>query len=102
VADDEGDLLLVAQVGEPVAGEQAFDADDDVWAEGGDGSEESVGMAREVAIEDDGALGVEDTQVHGPGVQVDAGVESVLSVVEAHGSWSPWVGWGLSPHRDGT
>src|SRR6266545_3524565 len=97
VADEEGELFLGAEVGEPVPGEHAFDADDEVLAEGSDGSEESVRAAGEVDIGDDSAGGVEDAEVHGPGVQVDASVEAVLAVVETHGSWSPWVGWGLSP-----
>ena len=38
----------------------------------------------EVAVEEDVAGVVEDADVQGPGVQVDAGVESVLLGVEAH------------------
>jgi hypothetical protein len=37
-----------------------------------------------MAVEDDMALVVEDADVHAPGVQVDAAVESVASVVKAH------------------
>jgi hypothetical protein len=52
--------------------------------------------------DEDPEVAFEDAQVHGPWVQVDPGVESVLSVVEAHRSWSPWVEWGPSRHRLGT
>jgi hypothetical protein len=38
-----------------------------------------------VVVEDDVAIVRQDADVHGPGVQVDAAVESVLAVVEAHG-----------------
>ena len=47
---------------------------------------------------DDLPLGVEDVQVPLPCMQVDAGVESVLAVVEAHlGHGLAEVGGGLSP-----
>jgi hypothetical protein len=36
---------------------------------------------------------IDDAQVHGPGVQIDAAVESVLSLVETHRSL-PWDGTG--------
>jgi hypothetical protein len=35
-------------------------------------------------VQDDGASLVEDAQVHRPGVQIDAAVESLRLVVEAH------------------
>jgi hypothetical protein len=38
----------------------------------------------QVDVADDGAGGIEDAEVHGPCVQVNPGVESVLLVVEAH------------------
>jgi hypothetical protein len=41
-------------------------------------------MTRQVVVADDGAGVVEDADVHGPGVQVDAAVESVLGGVETH------------------
>src|SRR5262249_3420329 len=84
VAEGEGDGFLLAEVGQPVPGEHALDADHEAVAEGGDGAEEGVGPGRQVAVEDDGAVVVEDADVHGPRVQVDAGVESVLLRVESH------------------
>src|SRR5262249_26369174 len=80
-----GELLLGAEVGEPVPGVHALDADHDVGPEGGDGFEESLGPSGDVLVQDDGAGRVEDAQVHGPGVQVDAAVESVLVGVDADG-----------------
>jgi hypothetical protein len=44
---------------------------------------------------DDLAVVVEDADVHGPGVQVHAAVESMLTGVEAHGNLR--VGWGPEP-----
>jgi hypothetical protein len=37
VSENESDLLVVAEVGQPVPGEQALDGDDEIVAEGGDG-----------------------------------------------------------------
>ena len=45
------------------------------------GVEEGVGLGRQVLLEDGLALVVEDVDEHGPGVQIDAAVESVLAVV---------------------
>ena len=41
---------------------------------------------------------VEDTDGEESGMEVDAAVELVLTVVEAHGAYSRWTGGGLSPH----
>ena len=84
VAQDEGDVLGDAQVGEPVPGVGALGANHQAVAEGGDGAAEGVGVAGQVLVLDDGAGLVEDAQVHGPGVQIDAAVESVLRGVEPH------------------
>ena len=48
-------------------------------------------MAGQVAVVDNLALVGEDVDVHGPGVQVGAAVESVSSGVEAHQSLPGWV-----------
>src|SRR5262249_57214678 len=45
-------------------------------AEGRDGAQEGLGLGGEVAGEDDSAGAVEDDEEEGPGVQIDAGVES--------------------------
>jgi len=84
VAEDEGDLFLLAEVGEPVPGEQARAGDGHVLAEGGEGVADGLGGGSDVAAEGDGAGGVEDADGQGPGVQVDATIESVLLIVESH------------------
>ena len=101
MAEHKEDVLILAQVGEPVPGEHALAADDQAVAPGGDGVEEGVGAGGQVLLEASLALGVQDVQVHGPCVQIDAAVGCVGLVVKAHGSWSPG-GWAaLSPHRGG-
>ena len=84
MAEDEGDGLAGAQVGQPVPGEQALAADDEAVAEGGQRRQQLVGLRRHRPLADDGAAAVEDAQRQGSGVQVDAAVESVRVGVEAH------------------
>lgn len=96
VAEDEGDLLPVAEIGEPVPTKQALDGDDESVAEGGDGFEEGVGVGGEVFVVDDLAVAVDDAQIHGPGVQIDAAVELMRLGVETHGIL-PRSRWGPEP-----
>jgi hypothetical protein len=86
-AENEGNVLLGAEVGEPVPAEDALDADDEVIAIGRDGPEEALGLRAQVAVHEHLAgLVVEDAQVHGASVKVDPAVVSMLASIEAHGS----------------
>ena len=84
MAQDEGDGLVLAQVGEPVPGEHALAADDQAVAEGRDGVEKGLGLGGKIRLEDGLAGVVENVDVHASGVQIDAGVKSVLTGVAAH------------------
>ena len=96
VAEDEGDLLLVAQVGEPVPGEHALAGDDDVGAEGRQHVEQQLLLGGHLLLQDDVAGLVEDADGQQPCVQIDAAVELVWLVVEAQFMVS--LGWaGLEP-----
>ena len=55
-----------------------------------------VGVGDKVFVEDDLAAVIEDAEVPGPGMQIDAAVESVLLVVEAQGVLRR-SGWGPEP-----
>src|SRR5262249_57799791 len=101
MAQDKRDRLLGAEVGEPVPAEQALDGDDQPLAEGFDGGQEGIGPRRQVLVVDHLAVRIEDAQVHGPGMQIDAAVKSVRLRVETH-TWSSWA-WvrRLSPHSTG-
>ena len=70
-------------------------ADDEVLPEGSEGLQQALEVAGELLVGDNGASVIEDAQVQSPGVQVDAGVESVLLAVEAHRGLR--VGWGPDP-----
>src|SRR5262245_41474896 len=76
MAQDEGDVFLTTGIGEPVPAVHALAGDEQSVAEGSDGAEESVGIGEEVFGEDDLAVLVKDHDEEGPGVQIDAGVES--------------------------
>jgi len=67
-----------------VVGEHALATDNQAVAEGLHGVEEGAGLGREVTLEDRLALVVKDVGEQASGVQIDAGVESVLSSVAAH------------------
>jgi hypothetical protein len=54
----------------------ALAGDEQAVAEGLDGAKERLGPGGEVAGEEGVAVAVEDDEVQGPGVQVDAGVKS--------------------------
>ena len=84
VSQDEGDVVLLAEVGEPVPGEHALAGDGETVAAGSDGAEEGVGSGGDGLAEGDGAGGIEDAQGDGPGVEIDTAVEPVLLVVESH------------------
>jgi hypothetical protein len=94
VAEDKGDLVLGAEVGDPVPGEEALDADDDVCAERGEGIEKELFVGGDGGLTDDVASLVENTDGEESGMEVDATVELVLSGVESHGllrgeRWGP-------------
>jgi hypothetical protein len=76
VAEDEGDVLFAAAVGEPVPAVHALAGDEEAVAEGSDGAEEGFWRGRQVAGEARLAVGIEDDEEEAPGVQIDAGVES--------------------------
>src|SRR6185312_1665367 len=85
VAEDEGELFAFAEVGEPVPGEHAFAADDDSVAVRCDGVEEGGGCGGGGFLDEGLAGGIADVEEESPGVQIDAGVVCVLSVVVRHG-----------------
>jgi hypothetical protein len=84
VAEDEGDALFGAEVGEPVPGEHALAGNGVAVAEGIDSSAEGVGGGGDGLGEDGLAGSLENVQGQGSGVQIDAAIESVLLVVESH------------------
>jgi hypothetical protein len=89
VAEHEDHLLAGTEVGEPVPGEHALGGDDQSGAEGRQRFEQSGGFAGDFLVEHLLAGVVEDAQVQGSGMQIDAAVELVRLIVETHHG-SPW------------
>jgi hypothetical protein len=67
-----------------VPGEEAFDADDKIFAVGSDRLEKRLWAGFHVPVKQDLAGLVQDAKVHGASVQVDPTVKSVLLGVKAH------------------
>jgi len=84
VTDDERNVVLGAPIRQPVPAKHAFDADDHAVTKRRDGLEKCFEVARQVAVAHDGTRRIQDTDVHGPCVQVDAAIESVWLLVESH------------------
>ena len=78
--------MFGAQVADPVPGEQALDADDDIGPVRREGVEEDALVGRDFRLTDDLPCLVEDADSQEPGMQIDAGVELVLLGVEIHGA----------------
>ena len=88
MTEDEVDVLVGAQVGQPVPGEHALAADHQAIPVGFDQSQEVFRAGRDVLVEDHLAGRIEDADIHGVGMEVDAAVEAVLFRVEFHGAGS--------------
>ena len=84
MAEDKGHAFAGTQVGEPVPGKDAFDGDDEILPIGGNGLEKRLWAGLHIAVHQDLAVLVQDTDVHGAGMQVDAAVKLVLFGVESH------------------
>jgi hypothetical protein len=84
MAENKGDVFLGTEVGDPVPGEHAFDSDHDVLAEGGNGTEKSFRVSVDVMMNPDIAFGIEDTDKHILGMQIDSTIKFVLFGVKIH------------------
>jgi len=85
MTEDDRDVFLGAPVGEPVAGEHAFDRDDEMRPIGCNSFEKGRWGRLHVAVKQCLTGLVEDADVHGTGMQVDAAVKWVLCVVKSPG-----------------
>jgi hypothetical protein len=71
------------EVGKPVPREEAFDADDEIVAIGRNRLEKRPRCRLPLPVPNELAVLVQDTEGHGPGVQVDATLKLVWLDVEA-------------------
>jgi hypothetical protein len=89
MAKDKRDLLLHAEVREPVPTVDALDGDDQILAERLDGKEEPFSIAGQRPVQEHRAALVQDAHVHRPRVKVDPAVVLVRRVVEVHPNAPP-------------
>lgn len=85
MAQDEHNPFSLTEIGESVPGEDTLGADDEVLAVGLDGGQEGLGPALDVLVKDDLAVPIEDVEVEGLGVEIDAAVVAMGLVVESYG-----------------
>lgn len=104
VAQDEGDPLLRAEVGDPAPGEDTLDGHHDVLAVRRDRGQQVLRGGGAIAMDAHLALGVQPTDVHPSGVQIDPTVVAMLRSVESHPVSSlprrGGVVWPQSPYPD--
>jgi hypothetical protein len=84
VSKDKRNAFPGAEGGEPVPGEEAFDAHNQMLAVGCNGLEKRVRSGWHMPVYKDLAILVQDTEGHGAGMQVNATVKFVLFGVESH------------------
>jgi hypothetical protein len=78
VAEDEGDLLLGADIGKPAPDEHALDRDNDILPVGCDSQKKSLQCDFAVPVQKDFPLLVQDADVRGSGMRIDPAVVPVL------------------------
>ncbi len=96
MAEDEGDVPFITEVGDPVPGEDALDGDDNVIGKTLNQPVEVFAISFHVALKKNFAIAVEDAGKHLPclgcvpqakprnAARIDADVEFVLFVIEPH------------------
>jgi len=86
VAKDELDLFSLAQIRQPIPGEDALDGDDEIVPVGLNRIQEILWSASHVLVKKCPAFSIENAEVHGLGVQIDPAVVVMCIGVESHGS----------------
>jgi len=84
MSEDKRYVVCLAQVSDPVPGEQALDGHDDIREIGGERVQEQLPAGRDLRLQDNRAFVVENANGQQPCVQVNAAVESVAVMIEAH------------------
>jgi len=88
MTEDEGDVLLDTEIGDPVPSKHTFYSDHDVLTERGNDTKKSFRVCVDILMNPDIASGVEDTDKHILGMQVDPTIKLVLFGVKFHGASS--------------
>jgi hypothetical protein len=81
---DKRNRFPVTQIGKPVPDEHAFDGNNDILPIRLDGPEEVLRSGFEVFVQHGLAFLIQDTDIHGSGVQIDAAIILMLPGIESH------------------
>ena len=84
VPKDKRNAFAGTQIGKPLPREDAFDADDTILSIGRNSLEKGVWPRWHIPVHKDLAILVQDAEVHGTGMQVNATIKCVLFGVESH------------------
>ncbi len=84
MTEDKRDTMFRTEVGKLVPGKHAFGRQDDLFPVGGDRLEQRLWGGGHIPVHQCFSSLVEDTDVHGTGVEIDAAVKRVLLGVESH------------------
>jgi hypothetical protein len=84
VPEDESDPFPRTQVSQPRPREETCDRDDKSVTRGGNDLKEGLGVSVVVVMDQALPVVVHDTDVHRPGMQIDATVRLMLFGVESH------------------
>jgi hypothetical protein len=96
MAEDEGDVFLGTEVGDPVPGEHAFYGDHDVLTKGSNDTEKGFRVCVDVLMNPDIASGIKDADKHIFGMQVDSTIKFVLFGVKFHIGFLLLMGYGVA------
>ncbi len=87
VSEHKLDPFIGTQIGQPVPGEYTLDRYDQVVTVRGDGFEKLFCSTGVIFVMKYFAFGIENTQIHGFAVQIDAAVMTMRVGVESHGGF---------------
>jgi hypothetical protein len=85
LTQDERDLFILTEIGQPVPRKHAFGGNHKIIAERIYCPQKCIRPGSYVAVQDDITFPVEDAEIHFVGVQVDSTVKFVLFGVKSHG-----------------
>jgi hypothetical protein len=83
VPKDRRQPLSSTQVSTPVPREETFDSDDNSLSIGGNGLEQRLRACGQIPMYHDLAVVIQNTDIHGAGMQIDAAVTLVLLGVKS-------------------
>ena len=84
MAENERNAFHPAEVSDPVPGEQAFNADDQIILVGRDQRHESPRVGFDVLVDQNAAALIQDADIEATGVQINTSVMFVRLGVEFH------------------